>query len=98
MTHKVFWSATTSRSNASRSTMAIASAASLLLTLAPPAEARGGHGFGHGFHGGGPHGAGAGGTPFAGDRRHGNDDYVKAASAERDRLLNTEIKSICRGC
>jgi hypothetical protein len=38
------------------------------------------------------------GAPFAGDRRHGNDAYVRAASDERDRLLNTRIKSICRGC
>jgi hypothetical protein len=73
--------------------------------LAPPAEARGGHGFGRGFHGGqgihsamhsAIHGAMYGG--LAGDRRHANDDYVKAASAERERLLNTQIKSIRRGC
>lgn len=38
------------------------------------------------------------GAPFAGDRRHGNDAYVKAASDERDKLLDTKIKSICRGC
>jgi hypothetical protein len=67
--------------------------------LAPPAEARGGGGgFGRGFHGGhgihqGMHGGG-----LAGDRRHADDDYVKAESTERDRLLNTQIKSICRGC
>jgi hypothetical protein len=64
--------------------------------LAPPAEARGG-GFGRGFHGGhgihqGMHGGG-----LAGDRRHADDDYVKAESTERDRLLNTQIKSICGG-
>jgi hypothetical protein len=35
---------------------------------------------------------------FADDRRRANDAYVKSASAERDRLLNTQIKSICRGC
>jgi hypothetical protein len=65
--------------------------------LAPPAEARGG-GFGRGFHGG--HGIHQGmyGGGFAGDRRHADDDYVKAASTERDRLLNAQIKSICRGC
>jgi hypothetical protein len=38
------------------------------------------------------------GNQFAGGGRHGNDDYVKAASAERDRLLNTQLKNICRGC
>jgi hypothetical protein len=38
------------------------------------------------------------GAPFAGDRRHANDSYIKAASQERDKLLNTQIKSICRGC
>jgi hypothetical protein len=68
------------------------------LVLAPLAEARGGHGFGRSFHGG--HGIHQGmyGDGLAGDRRHANDDYVKAASAERDKLLNTQIKSICRGC
>jgi hypothetical protein len=35
------------------------------------------------------------GAPFAGDRRHA---YIKAASDERDKLLNTKPKSICRGC
>jgi len=43
------------------------------------------------------HGADGGGS-FAGDRRHGNDAYVKAAAEEEDKLLNTKIKSICRGC
>jgi hypothetical protein len=65
----------------------------LLAALRLPADARGGHGPGRGFGGHGMHGA-----PFAGDRRHGNDAYVRAASDERDRLLNTRIKSICRGC
>jgi hypothetical protein len=58
-----------------------------------PAEARGGHGFGRGFGGHGMHGA-----QYAGDRRHGNDAYTKAASDERDKLLNAKLKSICRGC
>jgi hypothetical protein len=31
-------------------------------------------------------------------RRHGNDAYAKATLDERDRLLTTRIKSICRGC
>jgi hypothetical protein len=57
------------------------------------ADARGGHGFGHAFSGHGMHG-----PQLAGGRRHGNDDYIKAASQERDKLLNTQIKSICRGC
>jgi len=77
-------------------------ALSLSFLLAPPAEARGSHGFGRGFHGGqGIHGGKYGamnGASFAGDRRRANDEYVKSASAERDRLLNTQIKSICRGC
>jgi hypothetical protein len=70
--------------------------------LAPPAEARGGHGFGRGFHGGqGMYGGryrGVNGASFAGDHGRADDAYVKSASAERDRLLNTQIKSICRGC
>lgn len=54
-----------------------------------PAEARGGHGFGE---------RGAHGSEFAGGRRRGNDNYVKAASQEREKLLNTKLKGICRGC
>jgi hypothetical protein len=76
-------------------------ALSLSSVLAPPAEARGGHGFGRGFHGGqGVYGGRyrINGASFADDRRRANDAYVKSASAERDRLLNTQIKSICRGC
>jgi hypothetical protein len=38
------------------------------------------------------------GSQFAGGHRHGNDEYIKAASEERDKLLNTQIKSICRSC
>ena len=59
-----------------------------------PADARGGHGFGRGFGGHGVHG----GAQFAGNRRHGNDAYVDAASGETDKLLNSKLKSICRGC
>ena len=51
-----------------------------------PADARGGHGFSK-------HDA-----EFAGGRRRGNDSYVKAALDEREKLLNTKLKSICRGC
>ena len=65
----------------------------MLASSALPADARGGHGFGRGMGGHGIYGA-----PFAGDRRHANDTYIKAASEERDKLLNTQIKSICRGC
>lgn len=65
--------------------------AALLAALTSPVRARGGHGFG-GNHGG-LHGA-----HFAAGGRHGNDPYIKAASDERDKLLNTKLKSICRGC
>jgi hypothetical protein len=34
------------------------------------------------------------GVEFAG----GNDSYIKAASDEREKLLNTQLKSICHGC
>ncbi len=73
-------------------------AVALLMISTFPAAARGGHGFGghgsrHGFGERGMHGA-----EFSGGRRHGNDAYAKAASGEIDRLLNTQIKSICRGC
>jgi hypothetical protein len=79
--------------------IALSLAAALLVSFALPADARGFHG-GHGFggHGMGFGGHGMPGAQFAGDRRHGNDDYVKAASDERDKLLNTTIKSICLGC
>jgi hypothetical protein len=73
---------------------AAAAAASLILvTMMAPAEARGGHGFHHGS-GGGQRGEGS----FASDRHHVNDAYVNAATQEEDKLLNTRIKSICRGC
>jgi hypothetical protein len=36
------------------------------------------------------------GGAFASDARHADDDRVKAASEEEDRLLNSRIKSICR--
>ncbi|MGA7999156.1 MAG: hypothetical protein WCA28_30200 [Bradyrhizobium sp.] len=80
------------------STLLAACLGTALLTVAFPAAARGGHGlgghgFGHGFGGHSMHAA-----EFAGGRRHGNDAYTRAASEERDRLLDTQIKSICRGC
>jgi hypothetical protein len=71
---------------------AAATASLILVMVMTPAEARGGHGFHHG--GGGQHGEGS----FAGDRHHANDAYVNAATQEEDKLLNTKIKSICRGC
>ena len=81
----------------------------MMLTLAllggvaapPAADARGGRHGGLGGHHG--MGAGSGGGmrgsgTFASDQRHANDDYVKAATQEEDKLLDTKIKSICQGC
>jgi hypothetical protein len=62
-----------------------------LVASLPAAEARGHHGGIHGRHG-------MGGGAFAKDHRHPNDDYVKAAAEEEDKLLDSKIKSICRGC
>jgi hypothetical protein len=63
---------------------------SMLLVSSPPAMARGGRG-GAGFvsvwHG----------HSFDHGRRHGNDEYAKAAVAEREKLL-AKFKNICRGC
>jgi hypothetical protein len=73
---------------------AVCTALALLAASTLAAGARGGHGFGHAF--GGVHAMR--GSQFAGGHLHGNDEYIKAASEERDRLLNTQIKSICRGC
>ena len=84
----------------SRAAYVITAAGSILIlsiAMSAPAEARGGHGSHHGFGGHEIHGADGGGS-FAGNRRHGNDAYVRAASDEEDKLLNTKIKSICRGC
>jgi hypothetical protein len=63
-----------------------------LATLTLPADARGNHGLGRGLGGHRMHG-----TQFAGDRRHGNDAH-KPAWDESDKLLNSKLKSICRGC
>jgi hypothetical protein len=65
----------------------------LLAAWKPAADARGAHRELHGFSGHGMHE-----SQFAGGRRHGNDSYMKAASEERDKLLNTQVNSICRGC
>lgn len=67
--------------------------AASLIALTLSANARGGHESEHAFAPNGMHGA-----QFAGGRRHGNDAHMKAAMEERDRLLNTQLKSICRGC
>jgi hypothetical protein len=81
-------------------TIATASLAlALLVASTLSADARGGHGglhgvgFSHGLAGHSMHG-----VEFAGARRFGNDDHIKAASDDRDKLLNTQIKSICYGC
>jgi len=78
-------------SRVARSTFMVATILTgIFLTIStPPAAARGGHGLGH---------HGTRGAEFAGGRRRGNDSYVKAASDERERLLDTKLKSICRGC
>ncbi len=63
----------------------------------PATAARSGHHGGHGGH----HGMGGGlahGSAFAGGQQHANDSYVNAAAQEEDKLLDTKIKSICRGC
>jgi hypothetical protein len=73
--------------------IAITLGVACLTTLTLSADARGGPGLGRGFGGHGMHG-----PQFAGDRRHGNDAYTKAVSDERDKLLNSKLKSICRGC
>ncbi|WP_156928055.1 hypothetical protein [Bradyrhizobium sp. Tv2a-2] len=77
--------------------LTILTLAVLGLAALPPADARGSHhgGFGHrhtmssGSHGG---------DNLASDQRHANDDYVKAAAEQEDKLLDTKIKSICHGC
>jgi pectate lyase len=74
---------------------AMVSAVALLLSL-HPAAARGGHKMGHGFSGHGMANAGRASSSTGG--RHDNDAYVRAVSEERGRLLDTQIKSICRGC
>jgi hypothetical protein len=71
--------------------VAVLVATALVACSIPTVSARGG------WHGGG-HGGAAGELNAAGGRRHGNDTYMKAASEERDKLLNSRLKSICRGC
>jgi hypothetical protein len=79
---------------APRPAVVAASLGLAFLTASPlPADARGMHGLGRSFGGHGMHG-----PQFSGDRRHGNDAYIKASSDERDKLLTTKLKSICHGC
>lgn len=69
----------------------------LVMAASVPADARCGRGHsGFGMHGSGGRAGGA--EAFSRDRRHANDENVKAASEERDRLLDRKLKSICRGC
>jgi hypothetical protein len=70
---------------------AIAAAVMLFAGWAPTAEAHGGR---HGS----PQVATGGGVHLAAGRRHGNDAHIKAASADREKLLNSKLKDICRGC
>jgi hypothetical protein len=80
-------------------------AASLLTSLHPVA-ARGIHGMSHGFGGSwirqprlrAERMAAASHASFTANGRRGNDAYVRAASQDRDELLEKQIKSICRGC
>jgi hypothetical protein len=66
----------------------------VLMAASGAADARGGRGFGHGF---GHASGGQRGASFAGDHRHADDPYIKAASQEEEKLL-AKLKNICRGC
>jgi hypothetical protein len=68
-------------------------AAACLIALAFSANARGGHESEAASAPSATHSA-----QFAGGRRHGNNPHIKAAIEERDRLLTTQLKSICKGC
>jgi hypothetical protein len=82
------------RTRAARVTTAAATLIFVVsMIMVRPAEARGGHGFHHGF---GEHGIRGG--EFAGDRRQSYDAHMKAASQEEDKPLNSKIRSIYRGC
>jgi len=70
-----------------------------LVAALQPADARGRHHGGSGGHHSMADDSGeASRGDFAGDQRHSNDDYVKAAAEQEDKLLDSKIKSICRGC
>jgi hypothetical protein len=80
--------------------LTIALVLGLIAALPTVAAHSGRHGGSGGHHGmaDGPGSATRQSGAFAGDQRHANDDYVKAAAQEEDKLLDTKIKSICRGC
>jgi hypothetical protein len=65
-----------------------------MMGLMAPAEARGSHGLHHASRA--HHGRGGG--SLASDRSHANDTYVNAATQDEDKVLDTKVKSICRGC
>ena len=67
------------------------------MMMIAPAAARAGHGVHHASN---AHHAkhGRGEASLARDRDHANDTYVNAATQEEDKVLDTKIKSICRGC
>jgi hypothetical protein len=71
----------------------------LLLAVAAPsiADARTVHGR-HAARHVGIHGSRTAHTGSAGERQAGNTDHVGAASEEIDKVLDSRIKSICRGC
>lgn len=69
-----------------------------LVASLPTADARSHQRGLHGHHGMGGSSGEASRSTSASDQRHANDDYVKAAAQEEDKLLDSKIKSICRGC
>jgi hypothetical protein len=77
--------------------MATAVALASMMVMAAPAEARGGHGLHHASPAHHAHHGGGGGS-LASEPRPANDTYVDAATQEEDKVLDTKIKSICRGC
>jgi len=82
--------------------LALAAASGLSPTLARSRHhgGLGGHHHGIGAGGLGAGGLGGGGIRggLASDQPHANDAYVNAAAQEEDKLLDSKIKSICRGC
>jgi hypothetical protein len=79
-----------SRDGLSMKFAAIAAAVMLFAVSAATAEARGGR---HGSRQ-----VATAGVHLAGGQRRGNDAYSKAASEDREKLLNSKLKDICRGC
>jgi hypothetical protein len=80
-----------SRDRLSMKFAATATAVMLFAGSAATAEAHGGR---HGS----PQVETEAGVHLAAGRRHGNDAYIKAASENREKLLNSKLKDICRGC